>query len=120
MSTNWNRIHQRLWRTTSRILGEVPVVIGALQTSGMFDEKSELVLDGQAISIENALTGFTSELGGLRYGDPITVNDVPYTVRAEPLRIGDGMLCVLSLERKEPSVALGVYVFNVFEPGVFA
>jgi hypothetical protein len=64
----------------------------------MFDQKSELVLDDRAVSIENALTVETSLLGHLRYGDPITVNGEPYIVRHEPIRIGDGMLCVLSLE----------------------
>jgi hypothetical protein len=96
--TNWTRLHTRMWNTTSRQLGRVPVVAGNVTTTGMFDLTSELVLDGQAVSIENALTVTTAELGHLRYGNAITVNGVAYTVRQEPMRIGDGMICVVSLE----------------------
>jgi hypothetical protein len=96
--TNWNRLHLRLWGTSSRMLGRVPVVAGNVTTAGMFDLTSELVLDGQAVSIENALTVTTAELGHLRFGNAIAVNGVNYTVRQEPMRIGDGMLCVVSLE----------------------
>jgi hypothetical protein len=84
--------------TSSRILGRVPVVAGNVSTTGMFDMTSELVLDGQAVSIENALTVTTAELGHLRFSDAISVNGINYTVRQEPMRIGDGMLCVVSLE----------------------
>lgn len=98
MSNPWTRIHLRMWDTTSRRLGRVPVVAGAITTTGMFDQSSELVLDGQAISIENALTIKTSELGSLGYGDLITVDGNPYRVRQEPMRMADGLLSVMSLE----------------------
>ena len=64
----------------------------------MFDEKTELALDDQVVSVENALTVETALLGHLRYGAPITVDGRPYLVRQEPMRIGEGLLCVLSLE----------------------
>jgi hypothetical protein len=97
--TAWTRIHTRLWDTTSRRLGRVSVVAGAVSTTGMFDQKSELVVDDQVVSVENALTVLFSELGHLRYGASITVDGVAYRVRHEPMRMGDGLLCVLSLER---------------------
>jgi hypothetical protein len=84
----------------------------------MFDQKSELVLDDQAISVENALTIKTSELGHLRYGDSITVDGQSYIVRQEPHRMADGLLSIVSLERGAvvPDV---VFEVDVFVPGVF-
>ena len=79
-------------------MGRVSVVAGAVTTTGMFDQKSELVLDDQVVSVENALTVETALLGHLRYGAPIIVDGRQYLVRQEPMRIGDGLLCVLSLE----------------------
>lgn len=98
MADPWNRLHLRMWDVTSRRLGRVPVVAGNVTTTGMFDRKSELVLDDQVISIENALTVKTSELGTLAYGNAIVVNGANYIVRQEPMRIGDGLLCVVSLQ----------------------
>ena len=97
--TSWTRLHTRLWRTASRRLGRVPVVAGNVSTTGMFDEQTELVLNEQVVSVENALTVLTSELGHLRYGNAITVNGVAYKVRHEPMRMADGLLCVISLEK---------------------
>jgi hypothetical protein len=118
--TSWTRLHTRLWEATSRRLGRVPVVAGNVSTTGMFDEKSELVLDEQVVSVENALTVKTSELGYLRYGDAITVDSIPYRVRHEPMRMADGLLCMISLERSLPSLDTGVFEAGVFQPGVFA
>lgn len=105
MSNPWTRLHLRMWNTTSRRLGRVPVVAGAVSTTGMFDMKSELVMDGQVISIENALTIKTSELGTLGYGDLITVDGNAYRVRQEPFRMADGLLSVMSLEQAEAVAA---------------
>jgi hypothetical protein len=99
MATNWDRLHSRLWLTSSRMLGQVPVVYGAISTYGMFDRKSELLFDDQIVSIENALTIKTSELGSLRYGDQLLVDGEAYQVRSEPMRMADGMLSVVSLEQ---------------------
>jgi hypothetical protein len=88
----------RMWDVASRRLGRVPVVSGAVTTTGMFDRFSEFVLDGQAVSVENALTVKTSELGGLTYGDLLTVDGASYMVRHEPMRVGDGMLCIVPLK----------------------
>jgi hypothetical protein len=99
MTTSWTRLHTRMWNATSRRLGRVPVVSGNVSTTGIFDEKSELVLDEQVVSVENALTVLTSELGHLRYGASITVDGAAYKVRHEPMRMADGLLCVISLEK---------------------
>lgn len=88
-----------MWDTTSRRLGRVSVVAGAVTTTGMFDQQSELVLDGQVVSVENALTIRTSELGSLGYGALVTVDGEAYRVRSEPIRMADGLLSVMSLER---------------------
>jgi len=76
----------------------------------MFDEKSELVLDDQVVSVENALTVKTSELGQLRYGALLTVDGAAYRVRQEPMRFGDGLLCVMPLERVE---AVATYLTTI-------
>lgn len=101
MADPWDRLHMRMWDVASRRLGRVPVVSGAVTTTGMFDRFSELVLDGQSVSVENALTVKTSELGGLTYGDLLTVDGASYMVRHEPMRVGDGMLCIVPLEAVE-------------------
>ena len=101
MADPWDRLHLRMWEVTSKRLGRVPVVFGALSTHGMFDRKTEVVLNEEVLSVENALTVKTSELGGLQYGDLITVNGAEFKVRHEPMRIGDGLLCVVPLEEIE-------------------
>jgi hypothetical protein len=93
-----------MFDATSRRLGAVEVVYGGLTTKGMFDRKSELVIDEQVISVENALTVKTSELGGLTYGSELTVDGINYQARQEPMRIGDGLLCVVSLTEIAGSV----------------
>lgn len=85
----------------------------------MYDEKTEVVFDDQVVSIENALTVKTEELGDLRYGDSISVDGLSYVVRYEPKRFGDGLLCVMSLERVVVVIDPSVYVVDVFVPGVF-
>ena len=99
MANPWTRLHLRVWDTSSRRLGRVPVVAGAVSTTGMFDQKSEIVLDGQVVSVENALTIKTSELGWLSYGFLVTVDGQAYRVQSEPMRMADGLLSVVSLER---------------------
>lgn len=101
MSDPWDRLHMRAWGTITRRLGGATVVANGVTTTGMFDRQSELVLNDQVISLENALTVKTSELGNLAYGDSITVDGVAYTVRTEPMRINDGMLSVVSLQEND-------------------
>jgi hypothetical protein len=88
------------------MLGRVPVISGNISTTGMFDQKSEITFDDQVVSIENALTVRADELGHLRYGSQVTVGGVAYTVRSEPLQFGDGLLCVMPLERQQPAAVI--------------
>jgi len=117
MANPWDRIHLRMWQTTSRRLGRVAVQFGGLSTFGMFDRKTELTLDEQVLSLENALTVQTSELGNLAYGDQLTVDGGLYKVRHEPMRMADGLLSIVLLEKVE--AVFTVYVEGVFEAGVF-
>jgi hypothetical protein len=87
-----------MWDATSRRLGRVAVQFGQLSTFGMFDRKSEIVLDEQVLSLENALTVKTSELGNLTYGDQLNVDGAAYKVRHEPMRMADGLLSIVLLE----------------------
>lgn len=64
----------------------------------MFDRKSEITLDEQVLSLENALTVKTSELGNLTYGDQLSVDGAAYKVRHEPMRMADGLLSIVLLE----------------------
>ena len=106
-----------MWEATSRRLGRVAVQFGGVSTFGMFDRKTEVVLDEQVLSLENALTVKTSELGSLAYGDQLTVDGDLYRVRHEPMRMADGLLSIVLLEEIE--AVFTVYVEGVFEAGVF-
>jgi urease accessory protein UreH len=99
MADPWDRLHLRMWEATSRRLGRVAVQFGAVSTFGMFDRKTEITLDEQVLSLENALTIKTSELGNLAYGDQLTVAGAAYRVRHEPMRMADGLLSIVLLEQ---------------------
>jgi urease accessory protein UreH len=101
MANPWDRLHLRMWEATSRRLGRVAVQFGELTTFGMFDRKTEITLDEQVLSLENALTIKTSELGSLAYGDQVTVDGGLYKVRHEPMRMADGLLSIVLLEQAE-------------------
>jgi len=84
-----------------------------LSTFGMFDRKSEIVLDEQVLSLENALTVKTSELGNLTYGDQLSVDGAAYKVRHEPMRMADGLLSVVLLEQIEAAAdSIGLILAN--------
>jgi len=82
----------------------------------MFDRKSEIVLDEQVLSLENALTVKTSELGNLTYGDQLSVGGAAYKVRHEPMRMADGLLSIVLLERIE---AVTVFSKLLLEDGFY-
>jgi hypothetical protein len=116
MANPWDRLHLRMWDATSRRLGRVAVQFGQLSTFGMFDRKSEIVLDEQVLSLENALTVKTSELGNLTYGDQLSVGGAAYKVRHEPMRMADGLLSIVLLERIE---AVTVFSKLLLEDGFY-
>ena len=111
MANPWDRLHLRMWEATSRRLGRVAVQFGGVSTFGMFDRKTEVALDEQVLSLENALTVKTSELGSLAYGDQLTVDGDLYRVRHEPMRMADGLLSIVLLEEIE--AAPGEFTFLV-------
>lgn len=77
----------------------VPVVAGAVEGLGILDMPGEYVADGRVITTEYLLRCEVSKFGDLAYGDSVTVDDVEYTVREQPLRIDDGVFCLVLLTK---------------------
>ncbi len=76
----------------------VTVVSGAISGVGIFDMPSEMIIDNQIITTDYTLTCAASEFGHLLYGSQVSVNGVPYTVRATQL-VHDGVFVQISLQR---------------------
>lgn len=77
----------------------VSATAGAVSGIGHLDVNSELILNGQVVMIDYALTCRTDLFGSLTFGSSMTVNGVGYKVIHEPLRIADGVFCVVPLEK---------------------
>lgn len=84
----------------------VPVVALGVNGSGIFDMPGEYVgPDGIFVSDECQVRLLRSTYGGLKYGDPVLVNGLGYTVKdARP--IFDGAFVQVFLKRTE-TVVLG-------------
>lgn len=95
----WASLVSRTRTTAHRLLGGVSVTAGAVSGSGQLDQNSELVMSGQVVSVDYALSCSTALFGSLQYGEVVTVNGVAYRVQHEPLRIGDGTDCIVPLSR---------------------
>jgi hypothetical protein len=80
-------------------LGSVSVTAGAVSGRGFLKQNSEMLLGGEVISIDYALTCETSIFGTLAYGDLVTVDGTKYEVRYEPMRQDDGTFCVVPLAK---------------------
>jgi hypothetical protein len=78
-------------------LGSVSVIAGAVSGLGFLKQNSEMLLGGEVISIDFALTCETSIFGSLAYGESVTVDGTRYEVRYEPIRQDDGTFCVVPL-----------------------
>ena len=96
----------------------VSVAAGAISGIGILDQNSELILQGQVVMVDYALTCRTEQFGSLQYGNLITVGDLSYKVVHEPLRFADGAFCVVPLERIASSFT--VFLEGIFVEGVFA
>lgn len=95
----WASLHNQLARAVNHAVGGVTVTCGAVTTQGILEKNAELIVNGQVISVEYALHNVpTEQFGSLLYGSGITVDDENYLVR-DNLVVGDGMFCVLSLEK---------------------
>jgi hypothetical protein len=77
----------------------VSVTAGAVSGIGVLDQNSELILQGQVVMVDHALTCRTALFGNLQYGTSITVDDQNYKVIHEPLRFADGRFCIIPLEK---------------------
>ena len=77
----------------------VSITAGAVSGIGHLDVNSELILNGQVVMIDYAVTCRTDLFGALTYGSAVTVNGVAYKVIHEPLRVADGVFCVVPLEK---------------------
>jgi hypothetical protein len=74
-----------------------PVSANGVSGLGILDAPGEYVSEGRAISDEYVLRVKTSEFGSLAYGNSVTVDGQAYTVREAPLKIGDGVFCLVLL-----------------------
>jgi hypothetical protein len=77
----------------------VTVTAGAVEGLGILDMPGEYVADGRVITTEYLLRCQVSKFGELAYGDSVTVDGVSYTVREQPLRIDDGVFCLVLLTK---------------------
>ena len=77
----------------------VTVTAGAVTGLGILDMPGEYVADGRVITTEYVLRCEVSKFGDLAYGDSVTVDGVSYTVREQPLRIDDGVFCLVLLTK---------------------
>ena len=77
----------------------VPVIWGAISSSGILDKNAQLIFGGNVISVDYAVRLKSSIFSALRYGDLLQVDGAAYSVR-EPMPVGDGayMMVSLSLE----------------------
>ena len=102
---SWASRHNLLARAVNRNLGGVSVVWGAISGEAILEENSQLVSDGNVISVEYMLHNLsTAQFGNLMYGDEIQVGSIVYQVR-ELMRVGDGAFCVASLQRLDPGTS---------------
>lgn len=82
----------------------VSVTAGAVSGIGILDQNSELILQGQVVMVDYALTCKTELFGSLKYGDTLTAGGGNYKVIHEPMRFADGVFCVVPLE---PTIVIG-------------
>lgn len=94
---SWASLVANSRKAAHRLLGGVSVTAGAVSGTGLFDQRSELVMSDQVIALELALTVETAVFGHLTYGETLTVAGNQYTVRQEPMLIGEGLDCVILL-----------------------
>jgi hypothetical protein len=97
---SWASRHNLLARAVNRSLGGVPVIWGAVSGEALLEQNTELIVGGQVMSVEYALSNLPSaQFGALSHGDPIVVAGEGYTVRHAPMLVGDGAFCMVLLEK---------------------
>jgi hypothetical protein len=100
----WASLVSKTRTTAHRLLGGVSVTAGAVSGTGQLDVNSELLMSGQIVSVDYALSCATALFGLLQYDDLITVDGGTYRVQHEPLRIGDGADCIVPLSKVDAPV----------------
>lgn len=96
---SWASLSASANRVAFDRLGSVSVTAGAASGRGFLKQNSEMLLGGEVISIDFALTCETSIFGSLAYGDLVTVDGTSYEVRFEPMRQDDGTFCLVPLAK---------------------
>lgn len=69
----------------------VPVVTPFATGTGILDQNSELVLEGQLVMVDYVLTAPSTLLGQLDYGDLVTVAGRQFSLTHAGLRYSDGV-----------------------------
>lgn len=85
---------------------------GLVSGLGILDMPGEYVADDRVITTEYLLRTETSKFGSLKYNDSITVDGLPYTVREEPLKVDDGVFCLVLLTRAAITTFGGLLLEN--------
>ena len=95
---SWASRQNLLVRTSNRIMGASSVTWGGVQGSGKLRLATEIVLDGDIVSVDAVLDNLPHALfGGIKYGETITVDGNTFKARCDPFQYGDGDYCRLPL-----------------------
>lgn len=78
---------------------------GAVSGLCILDKQSEIILDGRAVVVDYTAIVRTDQFGWLQYGNAVDIDGKCYTVAHEPMRIADGLYCLLVLEEAGQEVA---------------
>jgi hypothetical protein len=77
----------------------VPVVAGAVSSTGILDMPSETIAGGMVVSTDYTVICRADEFGDLTHGAGVNVDGYPYRLVGPPMLIDDGAFCSLTLER---------------------
>lgn len=114
---SWATRHARLGRVVNRHLGGVSVTVGAVSGEALLEQNGEMVIDGQVLSIEYLLTNLPADtFGGLKRGEYALIDGAVFQVRHAPSPVGDGMFCVVPLQKPEQQLVEVVNAAAVMLP----
>ena len=97
----------------------VPVTAGAISGMAIYDQDSEIILNGDVVKLGHSIKVKTDLFGSLNYGDNVTVNGSYFSVEHEPMRSSDGAFSIVPLMKTLQQSLTAVFTFDVFEAGVF-
>jgi len=94
----WASYQNLLIRTVNQAYDAVPVVWGSIVTEGLLRKDSEIQVEDRLVIVDAVLRNIpTALLGGLSYGELITVAGQAYRVEHDPIKLGDGAYCSIPL-----------------------